>query len=298
MPVTFTKDSLRASLEASSGGRMTVLYNDKGHPIYCAVIPKFNLEDVEPSGDLGTGTHPAFIYNGAVKDKLFYGLFPAGVRDGRAVCLPGVDPEMYTDYDQAVSYCTANGPGWHLSTIFEWSAFKMWCMANGFQPRGNTDYGRHHDQLHETGVRQDDYPIGSSDGNARTLTGSGPKSWRHDQSPFGVADLVGNVWEWQHLFKIQDGQIIMPSDNYYDLDEANWTARGSYFDDPAGTLTIANSVGTTGSGGADSWTDITVAAGHTFENPVLQAGLTPFVDGDATSIIDLYSGILGKIYVF
>ena len=112
-----------------------------------------------------------------------------------------------------------------------------------------------------------------------------------------MADLVGNVWEWQHLFKIQDGQIILASDNYYDQDEANWPARGSYFDDPEGTLTIAGSVGTTGSGGVTPWTDVAVASGHTFESPVLQAGLTPYKDGDATSVISVFSGILGRLYV-
>jgi hypothetical protein len=28
-----------------------------------------------------------------------------------------------------------------------------------------------------------------------TLAGSGPLSWRHDNTLAGIADLVGNVWE-------------------------------------------------------------------------------------------------------
>ena len=316
MSVIFTKDSLRASIEASSGGKMTVLYNDKGHPIYCAVVPKFNLQDVEPSGDLGTGTHPAFVVNGVEKDEIKYGLFPAVVRDGRAVCLPGVDPATNVDYDQAVAYCTANGPGWHLSTIFEWSAFKMWCLANGFQPRGNTDWGRHHDQLHETGVRPDGYSIGQSSGNGRTLTGSGPKSWRHDNSPFGVADLVGNVWEWQYLLKIVEGQIFLPGDNQFDLDEGSWPGLMAYFDstasgtssdsgdlgDPILASSVNNYLGPTGDddnyGYAETpWTDMALVAGYFPPGQVTTAGISPKKDGDAGAIVSLFSGVLGNIWV-
>ena len=292
MSVIFTKDALRASVEAASGGRVTVLYNDKGHPSYMAVIPKFNLQDLD--SDLPSGVHPAFLVNGTEKDELLYGLHLASLHDGRAVSLPGVDPANNINYDDAKDACFANGPGWHLSTIFEWSAFKMWCMANDHQPRGNTDWGRHHDTKHETAVRADGYPIGDSDGNGRTLTGSGPMSWRHDNSPFGVADLVGNIREWQHLMKIDNGRIYLPNDNHYDLDEGDWTARDSYFDMDGGSPKLSDEVTTTGSESV-TWVDMAVKTGFAPHDAIIKAGLSPKIDGDS-NIMSLFDGILGRLH--
>lgn len=67
----FIKDDLRASVEAATGGLVTVLYTAAGHPSYMNVIPKFNLQDIDPA--LGTGVHPAFIVNGVEKSELFIG---------------------------------------------------------------------------------------------------------------------------------------------------------------------------------------------------------------------------------
>jgi hypothetical protein len=53
---------------------------------------------------------------------------------------------------------------------------------------------------------------------ARTLTGSGPLTWRHDLSPYGIADLVGNVWEWVGGYRLVDGEIQIIEDNDAALD--------------------------------------------------------------------------------
>jgi hypothetical protein len=315
MPTIFTKDSLRASVEANSGGRVTVLYNAKGHPGYYVRIPAFNLEDID--ADLGSGLCPAFIVNGTQKSELLYGMYPAALKDGCGLPLPGVDPATGVDYDQAQAYCRANGPGFHLSTMHEWAAVKMWCMKNGFQPRGNTNYGGHHDQKHETGVRQDGGAPGVASGTARTMTGSGPMSWRHDNSPFGVADLVGNVWEWQGLFKIVDGRIYTTPDNGFDTLEADWAPQDAYFDstvagdesssgdigDPILSDTIAHYAGPTGSDEhlaytwLTSWLDVTLKAGYTPPDIIKQLGISPAVSGDAAENIAVYSGILGQLCV-
>lgn len=314
MPTIFTKDSLRASVEANSGGKVTVLYNAKGHPGYYVRIPAFNLEDID--ADLGSGLHPAFIVNGTQKSELLYGMYPAALKDGCGLPLPGVDPATGADYDQAQAYCKANGPGFHLSTMHEWSAFKMWCMKNGFQPRGNTDYGRHHVQKHEAGARQDGGAPGES-GTARTLTGSGPMSWRHDNSPFGVSDLVGNIWEWQGLFKTVDGRIYTTPDNRFDTPEEDWVAQDAYFDSTvAGDENSSGDIGDpilsdgvskyAGPVGSDeylaytqlgSWSSLTVKAGYTPPDIVKQLGVSPAVSGDAAENIAVYDGILGYLYV-
>ena len=65
----FLKDTLRESVEAATGGKVTVLYDDKGYPSYMNVIPKFKVEDIDAS--LGTGVHPAFIVGGVEKSEIF-----------------------------------------------------------------------------------------------------------------------------------------------------------------------------------------------------------------------------------
>ncbi len=229
--IVFSKDSLRASVEAATGGRVTVLYDDKGYPSYMVRIPAFNVEDVD--ADLGTGLHPAFIVDGVAKSEILIGQYPALVKDGRAVSLPGVAPSSSVNYDTAVGYCTAKGVGWHLMTNWEWAAIALWCIKNGFQPRGNTNYGRAYDQTHETGVRQDGGIPGDTAGPARTLTGSGPVTWFHDQTHAGICDLVGNVEEWIGGLKLSEGQIYMPEDNDINLTDDTWPSSGVYFDSTA-----------------------------------------------------------------
>ncbi len=315
MPTIFTKDSLRAGVEASSGGKVTVLYNAKGHPGYYVRIPAFNLEDID--ADLGSGLHPAFVVNGVPKSEILYGMFPATVKDGCALPLPGVSPTGGLNYDRAKSACRANGPGFHLSSMHEWAALKMWCAKNGFQPRGNTNYGRHHDQRHETGVRHDGQALGVSQGNAKTLTGSGPVSWRHDNSPFGVSDLVGNLWEWQDLLKIVDGRIYTTPDNRHDTPEEDWIAQDAYFDSTAvgdenssgdiGDSVLSNGITKqAGPAGSDehrahayqgAWSSLSLKAGYTPPDIVKHLGISPSVSGDAGNKITVYEGVQGALWV-
>ncbi|MDD3770472.1 MAG: SUMF1/EgtB/PvdO family nonheme iron enzyme [Sulfuricurvum sp.] len=296
MPTIFTKDTLRASVEASTGGKVTVLYDDKGFPSYMNIIPKFKVEDIDAS--LGTGVHPAFIVGGVEKSEIFIGQHLANVRDDRAVSLPGVDPKTGVTYDQAKAYCKNKGGGWHLMTNWEWAALSLWSLKNGFQPRGNTNYGRSHEATYETGVRMDGGVPGENTGTPRTLSGSGPASWRHDNTPSGVADLVGNVREWQDGLKIVDGKIFMPADNNYSLPEANWNDTGVYFDatiagggidgtygdvgDPVLSDSITNYSGPVGDVGSydyasiAEWKALTSKAGWTVPVSMKQALIYPY----------------------
>jgi len=224
MTTIITKDTLRASVEAATGGKVTVLYDDLGLPSYMCVIPKFNCEDIDPA--LGVGVHPAFLVGGVEKSEIFVAQYPAIVQDGRAISLPGMDPKTSVNFDTAKSYCTAKGAGWHLMTNWEWAAIALWCLKNGSQPRGNTNYGRHHELTYETGRRQDGGTPGDATGAARTLAGSGPASWRHDAAVTGISDLVGNTWEWQDGMKTVGGKFFMPGDNDFNLAEESWIDQG------------------------------------------------------------------------
>ncbi len=212
MPTIFVKDDLRASVEAASGGKQTVLYTATGQPSYMNVIPKFMLEDIDAS--LGAGVHPAFIVNGIEKSEIFIGAYQGIAKNGEFLSLPGVDPTQSLNNDQFVSLARANGPGWHCVTNAEWAALALWCWKNGFMPRGNTNWGKANDSGWETGRRMDGGQPGSASGTGRTLTGSGPASWRHDNSSGGIADLNGNIWEWSPGLRIVGGEIqIIPDNN-------------------------------------------------------------------------------------
>lgn len=226
MSMIFTPDSLRSQVEASSGGHLTVLYDDKGYPSIMRVIPRFRYEDLGFDSELGTGTATAFIVDGVEKSEIFVGQFLASMHDSRAMSLPGRDPRASINWDDAREACEAKGPGWHLFTMHEWAAIALWCKANGFEPRGNTDNGRHHDYTHEVGLRPDGEPIGSTSGSRRTATGSGPASWRHDGGVSGIADLVGNVWEWMSLMRLEDGEVYATEDNHFTQDDSDWPAQG------------------------------------------------------------------------
>jgi len=232
MTSIIVKDPLRDAVEAASGGKQTVLWTKSGFPTYMNVIPKFRCEDLHPTV-LGTGTHPAFVVNGVEKSEIFIGTYQAVLQDGEALSLPKQIPATNINFDQAKAACLAAGPGFHLMTNWEWAAIALWCAANGHDVRGNTNYGKSHSNPDECGERN-----GSP---GATLTGSGPDAWRHDGTPYGIADLVGNVWEWNDGVKLIGGNIVMPLDNAFDLSESKWPDTGQSIDGANG-IEISNKI--------------------------------------------------------
>ncbi|HFD0404729.1 TPA: prophage tail fiber N-terminal domain-containing protein [Klebsiella quasipneumoniae subsp. similipneumoniae] len=225
----YIKDVSRHAVERASGGRQTVLYDDLGNPSVMNIIPIFRYEDLGYSKDMGAGVVSCFdVGTGTNKSEIFIGAFQASLVGSRAVSLPRADPATSVKFDTAKGYCANKGAGWHLMTMHEWAAISLWCMANGFEPRGNTNYGRAHDRYVERGRRMDGGLPGDTAGIGRVHAGSGPDAWRHNNSPWGISDLVGNVWEWLDGFKLQDGQIIASTFNTQA--EASWAAQAAYFD--------------------------------------------------------------------
>jgi hypothetical protein len=224
--MAFNKDTLLMSVLAASGAKQTVIYDDKGKPSFMTRIPRFNVEDI--SADLGNGVHPAFVVNGVVKNELYLGTYQAVIDEGRACSIPGQSPKVNINYDDGKAACVAKGPGWHLMTAWEWAAVGLWCLKNGSQPRGNTNYLKSHEAGYETGTPAPD------NATAKTLGGSGPASWQHDGTYQGIADLVGNVWEWNDGLCLKDGRLYFPVDNNFTLPEGSWPASPVYIDASAG----------------------------------------------------------------
>lgn len=203
------KDTYRQAVEAATGGKNTVLYDSAGNPSIMVVIPQFNISDVIPGGP--TTVHPAFIVDGVVKSEIFISKFQNIVYNNMAYSIPSQDPATYVDFDQARTYAANKGTGWHLMTNAEWAAVALWSRTNGFLPRGNNNYGSDITATYEHGVQTFLDPSTSKTG--RVATGSGPKSWAHDDSNEGIFDLNGNVWEWVGGMRLNNGEIQVIQDN-------------------------------------------------------------------------------------
>lgn len=254
-------DPLRKSVEAATDGKCTVVYTDKGYPTFMTIIPAFKCEDLAP--DLGAGKHPAFIVGGKEVGEIMIGTYLAIVHCGQALSLPYQNPRTMINHDDAKVACLAAGPGFHLMTNWESAAIALWCMKNSL-PRGNTDYGKSHSHPEESGMMAE---------YNKTLTGSGPASWRHDGTMAGIADLVGNIWEHQDGFKLVGGKIIMPADNDYALPEKDWPDTGAMIDGVNG-IQISDSITKRG-WASQSFKDIAAKDGYDVPVSLKQALLAP-----------------------
>lgn len=233
MPFIFSfKDTYRQAVEAASGGRNTVMYDDKGYPSIMVCIPRFNLSDV--IDDAPNTPHPAFIVDGVHKKEIWVSKFQNIVHDGRAYSLPGQNPATSLDFYKAKSACTKKGKGWHLMTNAEWAALALWSKKNETMPRGNNDYGKDKSAPYERGVEV----ASSDDRTTKVATGSGPASWSHDHTPFGVYDLNGNVREWVDGLRVIDGKIYVHKDNDFETsdDISKFVDTEAYFDNVGGLV--------------------------------------------------------------
>lgn len=277
-------DTLRKAVEAASGGHNTVLYTAKGQPCHMFVLRHGDMAAVNAA--LGISRFPMHIVNGVNKDEVFLGQHIGFSANGEMLSLPGKDPINTINHDNAVALARANGAGWHVMSNIEYAGLALWCYYNGFQPRGNTQYGRSSDVTTEVGVRVDGLQVtGSAQGtHDRILTGSGPTTWRHNNTPFGMADVNGNVWEWSPGMRLNAGEVQIIENNNAALNTCDFgvaSAEWKAIDATNGTLVApgsANTVKYAVSGTADY--TLVRASGSSFEgvtnpgtNPVAAAAL-------------------------
>lgn len=173
-----------------------VIYDKAGIP---SVMVRFSrATNKELFGGLDI-VHPAFVINGKIYDEIYISKYPNVIINGKAYSLPMQQPTTYVTFDEAIKACREKGEGWHLFTAAERGLIANICKRENIFPHGNTRGGKWHGDGSENGETFGD--------SGKTLTGSGPDTWNHDHTPFGVSDLCGNVWEWFAGLRLMDGVL-------------------------------------------------------------------------------------------
>lgn len=265
-------DAERYALERATGGRQTIIRDSAGNANAMFVLPRFSYADLGMTADMGTGDVTAFDFgSGSIKGEIFIGAYLAS--GAGAVSAPRQDPRASLDHTAARAACAAKGAGWHLMTAHEWAAIALWCMANGYEPIGNTNWGRSHAQTRMVGDRADNRAPGDAAGTGRTQTGSMGSEATHTRTLGGIADLVGNVWEWQDGLLLQDGRFKISA--YNTQAEVDWAFVGAFLDaslPTGGSVILSNAVnnrlgaigenGNAGNSASVDWRSMTKAGGY------------------------------------
>ena len=238
----YIRDMERHAVERATGGRQTIIRDSAGNANAMFVLPRFSYADLGMTADMGTGDVTAFdVGTGSIKGEIFIGAYLAS--GSGAVSAPRQDPRTSLDHTAARNACSAKGAGWHLMTAHEWAAIALWCMANGYEPIGNTNWGRSHAKTWMVGDRADNRAPGDTAGTGRTQTGSMGSEATHTRTLGGIADLVGNVWEWQDGLLLQDGRFKISA--YNTQAEVDWAFADAFLDastPTGGSAILSNAV--------------------------------------------------------
>lgn len=171
-----------------------VIFDKAGLP---SIMVKFTRNPDVP-------TNPMFVIGGKTYNELYISKYPNVIINGKAYSLPMQQPAVNITQEDAEKACFDKGEGWHLMTAMERGYIANLCYDTGIFPHGNTNYGKYYADESERGELFD---------GCKTLTGSGPETWSHDHTVFGIHDLCGNVWERLRGFRLKDGVLQMAENN-------------------------------------------------------------------------------------
>lgn len=224
-------DATSMAIVLLSGGKLELIKDAFGNAHLFGVWPIQAYEQLGIPGCPFTGPIDVFRKaDGTYRSECRIAIHKSVNVGGRTVSRAGLAPYVGLNFDEFKTKASELSGGFIMLDQYH-DAFIGWqilsILANGGQqPRGNTEWGRAHDAIREVGRRVDGMLSNERAGNGATLTGSGPDSWRHDGTPFGVSDWIGGVWEWVDGFKMLGGQFYVAE--YSGQPEAQWLATGRY----------------------------------------------------------------------
>ncbi|EGQ9188912.1 hypothetical protein O1C43_000201 [Vibrio cholerae] len=224
-------DSAAMAIVLASGGRLEVIKDAVGNAHLFGVWPIQTYEQLQIPDCPFTGVIDVFRkQDGTFRSECRIAIHQSVNVGGRTVSRAGLAPYVNLNFDEFKTKASDLSGGFRMLDVYH-DAFITWQILSiiakgGQQPRGNTEWGRAHDMISEVGRRVDGMLSNERTGNGATLTGSGPNSWRHDGTAFGVSDWVGNVWEWIDGLKMVNGQFYLAQ--YSGQPEAQWVATGRY----------------------------------------------------------------------
>ncbi|MVC41396.1 hypothetical protein D6V22_06735 [Vibrio cholerae] len=224
-------DSAAMAIVLASGGRLEVIKDAVGNAHLFGVWPIQTYEQLQIPNCPFTGVIDVFRkQDGTFRSECRIAIHKSVNVGGRTVSRSGLAPYVNLNFDEVKTKASDLSGGFRMLDVYH-DAFINWQILSiiakgGQQPLGNTEWGRAHDMISEVGRRVDGMLSNERTGNGATLTGSGPNSWRHDGTAFGVSDWVGNAWEWIDGLKMVNGQFYLAQ--YSGQPEAQWFATGRY----------------------------------------------------------------------
>lgn len=206
-PGTCGNFNAKASFDAFSEDNV-VIFDNVGLP---SIMVRFKRNPDKP-------VHPMFLIGGDIYDEIYISKYLNTIINGRAYSLPMCSPVGNVTIREAENACFNKGEGWHLMTAMERGYLVNLCYEAGIFPHGNTCGGRYRrngakiceELTEEKGILCHDCSRVVRNvtlARSKTLTGSGPVTWTHDHTVFGLCDLNGNVHEWIRGIRLMDGVL-------------------------------------------------------------------------------------------
>jgi len=179
----------------------------------------------------------------------------------------------YITFTPALPAATTTGDSYticeyHLVTPYEWASVAYWCCMHT-QPKGNNDYGNNTGDSDSDGTTfgiRDPQTGYYTDGKwDRVLTGTGPRTWSHNQQASGIWDLNGNVWDWVDLEVTGNGTTIVittgfPGAGYSIPTSSNYINQLEDTDTTVKTMAIPKTLGSANASYGNDYCWVNVAA--------------------------------------